>query len=371
MGHRIQLKNRTFFFILIIGSVLFNLPTSHARPSGHGTKAASSELEVRNRIGVPVPGWEDLSKAEPTNPDPLKAPQPKCGPALNIPCKPLPLPGPDRTKEEDFNGRECKVGLYENRWFRSDKPGYYHSPYERWEGYPLGTWDSPIPEQCWEVEDLNPRLIEKHTLYSVITGHCGCKFYTARGCDESAWLYSGHDTSGPTPNGYPGPNILSFRCRPNDHFDDFQYCNVYFSNGGDEKEPGGRYNLVWNRLDGYDEHEFWYKVLSFDRNTIKEGYGQGSQGSVCYNPGPEEEREIGRAQYIRYAKISGCSCSLYEHPDCQGNILRELGGYGTDLQWNWPSTPYTRPGSVRCWLPYGLSYGPRDDGGPERTNWGE
>ncbi|KAF3190540.1 hypothetical protein TWF225_002282 [Orbilia oligospora] len=365
------------------GSSLFTLLLAQSLPQdGPQTASAIQEVEV-------ISAW---ALGQDTNAEHLEArqiipifrgvggvytkyrtsslPQPTAN-SIDTSYKPSPpsLEGSDREKELDFNGRECKVGLYQNPWFRNTAPGYGWRPYARWEGYPLGRRGDQIQkeENCFDVEDLNPELKDQ-TRYAVVTGHCGCQFYSKPGCSDDSWLFSGHDVDGEVPS-RAWTKTASFRCRNNNHVDDFQSCKVTFTNGGDEWEPNGKYNLYFNVMDGYPYLTFWYQDLYYDRSNITEDQDAG--GSLCWaTDSLKKQREDGMAQFIRYGNATGCSCTVYRGRTCSGEVLREVGGYGTDVQYNWPSTNYIQPGSVRCWPPYGLNHGKRADGLPERQNWG-
>ncbi|KAK6342912.1 hypothetical protein TWF718_008292 [Orbilia javanica] len=383
------LTNRALLFVLSLGSVIFLLPLVYARPqhsfpSANNTDPTSlipleldssnQELEARQivpkfkGIGNVYRKYATTSAAA-VNSEPT--PEPKSDEPGSYSWMPRRMGG-DGEKEEDFNGRECLVGLYKNAWFRNTEPGYKWTPYERWEGYPLGRWGDQLQkdENCWEVaDDLNPKL-KNEIRYAIMTGHCDCHFFGKPGCDKDSWLFSGHDVDGEVPSkGWT--KIQSFRCHTNDHYESekFENCHVSLTNGGDAHEPNGKFNLYFNLLDGYSQLQFWYQDLFFDKNTIKEDKGTG--GSLCWAIDPVDKiREDKMDQYIRYANASGCSCTIYSERDCTGEALREVGGYGTDVQYNWPSTAFIRPGSVRCWPPYGLSHGKRADKGPERKKWG-
>ncbi|KAK6504235.1 hypothetical protein TWF506_002441 [Arthrobotrys conoides] len=381
-------KNRTLFFALCVGSSLLTIPLVQARPQAVGLQTASrtSEAEaippsapepdtsVQNLEGRQiVPSFKGIGKiyskyqSEPL-PQPTANTLPEVRDPDHKPWAPR-LSGPDHTKEEDFNGRECKVGLYKNAWFRNTEPGYGWKPYERWEGYPLGRWGDQIQkeENCFDVNDLNPEL-NNQIRYAVITGHCGCQFYSKPGCADDSLLFSGHDVDGEVPS-KAWLKTASFRCRNNNHIDDFDRCTVTLTNGGDLYEPHGKYNLYFNLVDGYTQTQFWYQDLSYDKESIIQDKQAG--GSLCWATDTKEKQDKDRmGQWIRYGNATGCSCSIYQERTCTGPVLREVGGYGTDFQYDWPSTEYVQPGSVRCWPPYGLNHGKRADGRPGRKNWG-
>ncbi|KAK6505618.1 hypothetical protein TWF481_007511 [Arthrobotrys musiformis] len=384
---RPRLSNRALLFAFCIGAACCILPFVHARPQDHHYEPTATTQEfdpVPNsapELDNYVPGLEARGVVPIfrgigekvrsfTLANPASVPTGLVEPPVPEPSGPgwaPPLEGEDRTKEEDFNGRECKVGLYKHPWFRNTEPGYGWKSYTRWEGYPLGRSGSLLQKQqrCWNIADVKPDLLDE-IRYSVTTGHCDCKFYTKPDCQEHFLGYSRHDSSGELPRD-AWAKIESFRCLNNDHYDDFEYCHVTLTNGGDAHEPNGKYNLYFNLLDGYSELQFWYQELYFDRDTIRADKAAG--GSRCWAPDPpERQRREGWGQYIRYANASGCSCSIYQNDDCTGEVLREVGGYGTDVQFNWPSTPYIQPGSVRCWTPYGLVGGKRLDKGPNRKS---
>ncbi|KAK6335975.1 hypothetical protein TWF730_003348 [Orbilia blumenaviensis] len=353
-------ENRALLLALCLGCNFFDLLAVDAYSLG-GLAATVAKRYKFHFPGqpdtTPIPTWDGISHP------PTGKKEPRAPPSENPPTPPV-ITNSGTNVEEVFYGRDCRVGIYQTPWFRNQGSVEGVIQYERWEGFPLRgrTGDKPESrEPCWDVADLNPAMVNQ-TKYSVITGYCGCQFFSKRGCAPESWVYSGHDTRGPVPPSALN-NVASFRCRHNNHFDDFQSCSVTITNGGDSREPGGRYNRLYNHLDGHRK-QYWYQKLQFTKENIMADKGSG--GSECYVP-----FEDGRDRFIRYFNTSGCSCTLYADDKCSDRVLAESGGYGTSVAWDFPTTPFIRPGSFRCWLPFGLNYGQRADGGPERTNWGE
>ncbi|KAK6338255.1 hypothetical protein TWF730_002323 [Orbilia blumenaviensis] len=223
---------------------------------------------------------------------------------------------PKRLGGLDAYQKECQLGI-------SDAGLNY------WAGLPF-VGEGVQPGQCFKVDGLQKGLANKVSLF-IVAGYCECEFFDDDSCQIGLFSAFNRADFSLKNNGPHNNMIESIRCKPTDHINDFQSGSVQIRLG----EVRGAYNSGKKP----DASEVDYKL-------------EREQLYSCF--------PITVAFAMRSYKINGVTCDFFLEQNCTEYIFTAGNAGRYEKKYRLGQSPPNLKG-FKCYPPYGLVDGPRDD----------